>query len=304
MKILLVTPALSLWDPHYFWLKALKTLGHKVKVFRLNDFPQLKLIKSWQLHQEILKFNPGRIFFSAGKDMVYPLKTDVFFTGVAQETLSSSERQIGIWSKIVVVNDPSHLSVWQKLGAGKTLCLPISAIDPDYFKPAKIIKTIPVSFVGTLFPYRQQQLLEIIKLWPKIKIWGRLEPGIEVFPQLKPYYQGEAWGKQVVLIYQKSLIGLNLAPNHLPLAGNIRTFEIPACGALLLSDHLNPDWFINHQEAVVFNRAKDCVQKIKYYLSHPQKRAAIAKKGCRRTLKDHTYLKRFSQLIADIKLPA
>lgn len=298
MKILLVTPiALGSADPHYFWFKALKQLGHQVKIFPLNHFPMWKPVKSWQLQQEILKFNPDKIFFSGGVDAVYPLKTDVFFTGVAPETLSAAERKIGQMAELVVTNDPSHILTWKNLGAKKAVCLPISAIDPDYFKPAKVNKTIPVSFVGTLFLYRQQQLLEIIRLGSEIKIWGRLEPGVTVFKELKPYYQGEAWGKQVVQIYQKSLIGLNLAPRHLPQAGNLRTFEIPACQALLLSNKLNPHWFVEGREAVLFNGPQDCAKKINYYLTHETGRQQIAVNGYRRTMKEHTYSQRFIKLL-------
>lgn len=67
MKILLVTPiALGSADPHYFWFKALTQLGHQVKIFQLNHFPLWKAVKSWQLQQEILKFNPDKIFFFRG----------------------------------------------------------------------------------------------------------------------------------------------------------------------------------------------------------------------------------------------
>jgi len=305
MKILLVTPiALGSADPHYFWFKALTQVGHQVKIFQLNHFPLWKPVKSWQLQQEILKFNPDKIFFSGGVDAVYPLKTNVFFTGVAPETLSATERKIGQMADLVVTNDPSHIQLWQNLKAKRTICLPISAVDPDYFKPAKIKPTIPVSFVGSLFSSRQPQLAQIAKLYPDLKIWGWLPPLVKLLPQLQASYQGEAWGKQVVHIYQKSLIGLNLAPQHLPQAGNLRTFEIPACQALLLSDQLNPDWYLPGKEAVVFTTPQDCVRKIHYYLTHPQQRKAIALKGWQRTIKDHTYLTRFSQLIADIKLPA
>lgn len=304
MKILLVTPInMGSADPHYCWFKALNQLGHQVKIFSLNHFPQLKLLKSWQLKQEILKFKPDKIFFSGGVDAVYPLKTDVFFTGVVPETLSAAERKIGQMAELVVTNDPGHIQLWKNLKAKRAICLPISAVDPGYFRPAKIKPTSPVSFVGSLFSDRQPQLAQIAKLYPKLKIWGWLPPRVKLLPSLKANYQGEAWGKQVVQIYQKSLIGLNLAPQHLPQAGNLRTFEIPACQALLLSDKLNPDWYLPGKEAVVFTTPEDCVRKIHYYLNHPQQRQAIALKGFRRTIKDHTYLTRFSRLIVDIKLP-
>ena len=164
MKILLATPALAAGDPHYFWLKALRQLGHQVKVFKLADLPRIKVIKTWQLKKIIIDFKPDEIFFSGGLDAVWPISRTVFFSGVAPTTLSPSERQIGIQAKLVVVNDPAHIRIWKNLGAKKTICLPISGIDPDYFKPAKVKKTISVSFVGTLFPYRQQQLAKLVTL--------------------------------------------------------------------------------------------------------------------------------------------
>lgn len=303
MKILLVAPInLGSADPHYSWFKALIQLGQQVKLFPLNHFPQLKLIKSWQLRQEILKFKPDKIFFSAGKDAVYPLKNTIFFCGVPLTWLSASERKTGLSAELVVTNDDRHALSWQQLGAKKAINLPISAIDPAVFK-TQTAKTIPVSFVGTLFPYRQIQLVKIVQFYPNLKIWGRLEPGCKLLPQLKPCYQGEAWGAQLKRIYAKSLISLNLSPTHMRQGGNIRPFEIAGSRALLLTDQLNPDWYRAGQEAIVFTTPKDCVRKIHYYLSHPQQRKAIALKGWQRTIKDHTYFARFSQLIADITPP-
>ncbi|MEK7622685.1 MAG: glycosyltransferase [Patescibacteria group bacterium] len=294
MKILFVAP---FYRSHYLWLKALRQLHCQIKIFKLTEFPGNRIINYFRLKSVINNFQPDEIFFSAGLDAVLPFKNTVFFTGVAPETLSASERRIGIKAKLVVVNDPTHIPVWQRLGAKKTICLPISAIDPADFPARKLKKIYPVSFVGTLFPYRQRQLLAIAKLYPGLKIWGRLEPGIKLSPALKPNYQGLAEGTQLIKIYQQSLIGLNLAPAHLPSAGNLRAFEIPAAGALLLSDHLNSDWYVNGREAVLFTSPQDCVAKINYYLSHPDKLALISRRARIRTLRRHTYYRRFKQLI-------
>lgn len=303
MKILLVTPInLGSADPHYFWFKALTRLGHRVKIFPLNRFPQVKLLKSWQLRQEMVKFNPDKIFFSAGKDAVYPLKNTIFFCGVPLTWLSASEQQTGLSAELVVTNDNRHALSWQQLGVKKAINLPISAIDPAVFK-TQTAKTIPVSFVGSLFSDRQIQLAQIVKLYPDLKIWGWLPPRVKLLPSLQANYQGEAWGAQLRRIYAQSLISLNLSPSHMHQGGNIRPFEIAGSKALLLTDQLNPDWYQSGQEAIVFTTPKDCVRKIHYYLSHPQQRKAIALKGWQRTIKDHTYFARFSRLIADITPP-
>jgi len=298
MKILLVTPiVLGSCDPHYYWFKALKKLGHQVKIFPLNNFPQLKLLKSWQLRREILKFKPDKLFFSAGKDAVYPVKDTVFFCGVPLTWLFDSERKTGLLAKLVVTNDDGHALAWQKLGAKKTINLPISGVDPIFFKTKPLAKTIPVSFVGSLFADRQLQLAKIVKLYPDLKIWGWLPPRVKLLPSLKASYQGEAWGAQLRRIYSQSLISLNLSPTHMQQGGNIRAFEIAASQALLLTDQLNPDWYLAGKEAVVFHDPQDCAQKINYYLDHERERQALALSGYRRTIKNHTYFNRFSRLI-------
>lgn len=298
MKILLAVPITAgANDPHYFWFKALKQLGHQVKLFPLNHFPQLKLIKFWQLRWEILKFKPDKVFFSAGKDAVYPVKDTVFFCGVPLTWLSNSERKTGLLAKLVVTNDDGHALAWQKLGAKKTINLPISGVDLVFFKAKPTVKIIPVSFVGSLFADRQLQLAKIVKLYPDLKIWGWLPPTVKLLPQLKASYQSEAWGAQLRRIYSQSLISLNLAPTHMIQGGNIRSFEIPASRALLLTDQLNPRWFKSGTEAVLFHGPQDCAVAIERLLSQKQHLAKIAHAGFERVKKDHTYQRHFQRLI-------
>lgn len=295
MKILLVTPIRKqAGDPHYFWFKALRKLGCRVRLFPLTG--RSRLITSWRLFQMIARFRPDRVFFSAGRDAVYPVKDTVFFCGVPPAWLSRSERATGLAAKIVVTNDARHCRQWQRRGAKDCLCLPISGVDPDEFKEKKLPRTIPVSFVGSLFRPRQRQLLKIARLYPDLKIWGWLPPKTRLLSGLKRVYQGEAWGKKTVRIYQQSLIGLNLAPSHMRGGGNIRPFEIATAGALLLTNQLNPDWWLDKKEAVKFDSASDCVKKINYYLAHQTQLKAVARAGRQRARRDHTYPRRFRKL--------
>lgn len=299
MKILLVTPlARPGSDPHLYWLRALRNLKQRILFFPLTG-PN-RLINSWRLFQTMARFKPDEVFFSAGRDAVYPVKGTIFFCGVPPAWLSRSERISGQLAKLVVVNDDRHRRLWRSLGAKKVLNLPISGVDPQAFKPKKRQRIFPVSFVGSLFASRQRQLLKIVKLYPDLKIWGWLPPQTRLLSGLRPVYQGEAWGQSMVKIYQQSLIGLNLAPTHMRQGGNIRSFEIAAAGALLLSDQLNPDWYVDKQEAIKFNSAADGVKKINYYLKQRSRLSVIARAGRRRTLKDHTYFRHFRRLLGQL----
>lgn len=296
MKIILVTPIRKeAADPHLFWVRALRQLQHRVKLFALTG--RSRLVNSWRLFQTINRWRPDEVFFSAGRDACLPVKDTVFFCGVPPRWLSRSERTTGRLAKLVVVNDDRHLRQWRRLGVKKLINLPISAVDAAAFRPRRLKRIIPVSFVGSLFRDRQWQLVRIAGLFPALKVWGWLPPGVRLTPGLKHCYQGEVWGDKLVKIYQQSLIGLNLSPTHMVGGGNLRPFEICASGALLLSDQLNPDWFRDKKDTVGFHSSKDCAQKINFYLSHRPLLNKISRAGRRRTLRQHTYRRRFTNLL-------
>ena len=309
MKILLVTPVhpklqkknpLPDWQTQNHWHLALKSLGHQVKIFRLPKLPVPKILQNLRLKTEINIFKPDEIFFSAGINRTLPLKNTVFFSGVPPKTLSKNERNTGLKAKLVVTNDFKQAKTWEKLGSNKAICLPISAINPKFFKPTKIKKTINLSFIGTLFPDRQQFLAKLLWYYKDINIYGYL-PQIKLLPELKNHYYGPVWGKDVNKIYNQSKIALNLTPKHLPSAGNLRAFEIPATKTLILSDKINSEWYLKNKEAVLIKTPRDTANKIRYYLKNPKKAETIAKAGYLRTIKDHTYKIRFKKLINLIK---
>jgi spore maturation protein CgeB len=97
----------------------------------------------------------------------------------------------------------------------------------------------------------------------------------------------------------RSKIGFNM---HGEAAGdyaaNVRLFEITGVGSCMVTDmkkNLNEIFEID-KEVVAFNSGDECVEKIKWLLSHPKEREEIAKAGQRRVLKDHTFRIRAGQL--------
>lgn len=77
-----------------------------------------------------------------------------------------------------------------------------------------------------------------------------------------------------------------------------RNFEIPGCGGFLLTADADNlwDYYENGKEIVIFKDEKDLIEKIQYYLLHDSEREAIAKRGYERTLREHTYEKRFNDI--------
>jgi spore maturation protein CgeB len=84
-----------------------------------------------------------------------------------------------------------------------------------------------------------------------------------------------------------------------------RVFEVPACGGFLMTGYSDDDiseYYIPGKEIVVFKDLPELVEKSKYYLTHEDERNAIAKAGQLRTVKDHTYNKRFEQIFKALGL--
>jgi spore maturation protein CgeB len=162
------------------------------------------------------------------------------------------------------------------------------------------------SFVGGFSSLHQKgiQILEKVAGEFPVDFWGY---GAETLPRnsaiLKSYH-GEAWGIKMYEIFSQSKIVLN---RHLNLASqyanNMRLYEATGMGALLLTDHkdnLN-DIFEIGKEVVSYRNEQECLELLQYYAEHEVERAAIARAGQQRVLKEHTYFHRMQELLSILK---
>ncbi|GIW09737.1 MAG: hypothetical protein KatS3mg061_0794 [Dehalococcoidia bacterium] len=87
---------------------------------------------------------------------------------------------------------------------------------------------------------------------------------------------------------------------------HLREFEAPMAGALYctnysdeLAEHFEPD-----REVLVFRNRYELLDKVRYYLTHPEEAEAIRQRGRARALRDHTWQVRFQHLFRQIGLAA
>ena len=81
-----------------------------------------------------------------------------------------------------------------------------------------------------------------------------------------------------------------------------RNFEVPGCGGFLLTgmaENLGQYYEIG-KEVVCFDDRHDLIEKVRYYLKHENERAVIAQAGYERTLREHTYARRFREIFEQI----
>jgi spore maturation protein CgeB len=161
---------------------------------------------------------------------------------------------------------------------------------------------IAVSFVGSVSRHhagRLKWLEEVCRQTP-VAVWGQ---GIDSLPKdsaIRRAYRGAAWGIEMFRILRRSRISLN---HHIEIAGpyanNMRLYETTGIGALLLTDWKENlvEMFDPGTEVAVYRTSAECVEAIGYYLDHEAERAETARAGHERTLRQHTYRQRMSQLV-------
>ena len=121
------------------------------------------------------------------------------------------------------------------------------------------------------------------------------KPANRLNPKLKPFVVPPVYGLIMYQALADSAVTLNIHADSSPdYASNMRLFEATGIGACLLTDWKKnlTELFDLEREVVAYKSADEAIEKIRWLLDHPDERAAIAKAGQTRTLKDHTYSQR------------
>lgn len=102
-------------------------------------------------------------------------------------------------------------------------------------------------------------------------------------------------------LYSSARICLNVHEEQVRRTGceiNERTFKMLACGGFQISDNVRLlRRLFGDTELVIADEGPDWIEKIDYFLRHPEERASIAEAGRRRVLAEHTYQHRARQII-------
>lgn len=97
-------------------------------------------------------------------------------------------------------------------------------------------------------------------------------------------------------IYWRTKIGFNMHVSEQQYeCGNIRTYEVPAHGIMLISDKGGANGhakiFEPDREAVYYDTIDEAIELIEYFLTHDEERIRIAKAGFERYWKDYEWEK-------------
>ena len=168
-----------------------------------------------------------------------------------------------------------------------------------------------VGFLGGWEPRREQLLHAVTEAGIDLKIWGgyweflrdgkwtprrhiilRQLAGKEKFrfhrdESLSLAHQGEeVYADDYARALTGSRIGLGFLRKVCPDQHTTRTFEIPACGSMLLADRTeeHQEFFEEGREAEFFDSEDELIQKVKFYSYNDTARQRVANGGHRRCI--------------------
>ncbi len=182
--------------------------------------------------------------------------------------------------------------LWYLVDNCPVIYLP-EASDPQLFKPLAGPKLYDVCFVGTNYGIRNEVVTVLQKAGVKVAAFGKGWPNRRISTA------------EIPELFARSRIILGVGTiGHCKdfYALKMRDFDGPMSGSLYITHH-NPDLeelFVIGKEIETYRTAKECVEKVLYYLRNPEKAESIGSAGRIRAERDHTWEKRFDKVLRTI----
>ena len=168
----------------------------------------------------------------------------------------------------------------------QALWIPGGACDPEIHRQLPLPRTYDLGFVGSDGGIPRKFYLQ------------------ELRERSPSCFLGEAPHTRIAEIYSQSKIGFNYAIRNETLT--MRAFEIMACGAMLLTNPIDPEAVTRlgareGEHFVVYRSPNELFRLIDRYLERDKDRTAIAERGQQLALSRHTYWHRLQQMLPHLE---
>lgn len=255
------------------------------------------------VHAQVEEFRPDILYLS------HPIELDSKFV----RSLSFKPKLVMGWraAAILAETDFSEFDlILSHDSFAKQVALKHGAKRVEHFLPgfpARIAsklehepKEVDVTFSGQWSPdhtIRNQFLFEVAKAplgWHgEFSVAFYLACGNpEIIPAaVAMYNRGARWGIEMNRVLRRGRIVINATTDvQSGEAGNMRTFETTGSGSFMLTQDSPTvaQYFEPGKEVETFRSAAELIEKVYFYLAHPDKREAIAAAGQIRCLRDHS----------------
>ena len=183
--------------------------------------------------------------------------------------------------------------------------------DETVFQPLNCKKTIDVYFVGAMYRFRVETIINLINDFPDLKF--RIDGSFAMFPDSKQLLKQSSprvkkcFSKRNIsdisanLQYNKSRICLNLQHPQTKDGWNSRLTEILGSGALEIVT-ANPSVCRSFESVLLtYSNYQELKDAITYYCSNEEDCARMAKAGYERAFAQYTYSKAFQRILSEIQ---
>jgi spore maturation protein CgeB len=242
-----------------------------------------------------------------GRPVLVNWNPDSPFDTTASNTSRQLVESIQLYD-IYFIWDRDLFAPLREAGARRVEYLPFG-YDPDVHHPVDLTAAereqnrSQVCFIGGYTPHRAA-LLETLTGFD-VKIWG---PNWRWLPSRSPLRNvlqgGWTHGEEMSRAFSAADIVLNFIRPQNGQAHNMRTFEAPATGSLMLSTRTRDQlgWLPEGRAAAYFDTPAGLAEQTAYYLANPVRRSKVAAEGHRIvTTGGHTYADRMRELIAAVR---
>lgn len=212
------------------------------------------------------------------------------------------------WSEFdaMLSNHEPSLQLAQKLGAAESIRFQPGFPQFIANKLSAEKKEIDVCFTGSLSPEHKRRI-GLLSAVSKSLLLSERGFSLAYYADSRPdlptgvnmHCVGSRWGIEMYRTLSNARINLNADPDFAdPKSANMRLFEATGAGGFLLTEHKEhiSDYFQPGVEVETFKNSPEALEKIDYYLTHPDKREKIAQ--CGRA----ACLERFSRTLAANRL--
>jgi spore maturation protein CgeB len=208
------------------------------------------------------------------------------------------------WAKAfnwVVTTDEKAVAKYQATGQPNVL-LSQWAVNHFAYRPAETTARYDVTFVGRAHGNRTALVAYLRRHGIRVKTWGQGWP------------EGRLTQAEMREVFSASKVNLNFSassgtrpwqPVTTPQIKG-RVFEVPGCGGLLLTEYAPglEKYYRLGAEIVSFRGRREMLRKVRWLLRHEEERESIADAGLRRTLMDHTYERRLTEMLQRVTSPS
>jgi len=191
----------------------------------------------------------------------------------------------------VVTTDSQAIPKYRSIGMAERVIKSQWACNHRQYHPIPCVRDFDVSFVGQPHGNRAEIVRRLTNQGIGLRVFGH---GWDNAPRL-PFHE-------MVRTFNRSRINLNLsnssqAGHRQQIKG--RNFEIPGSGGFMLTSEADnlEEYYTDKKEVAIFRSEEELTDLIRYYLQHDDERKAIARAGYDRTMREHTWERRWNDIL-------